>query len=219
MLGRTARLVSNANGTTTVTYETVAGQQFTVTLDANDMVTKMKGEGLNKKVPGTRGYTARSGRKATNMNMNASHLIGDLFMGSGYKSSCNLITTSDQYNQGDMAREERKIAEWLDDVAEELDEDQWVLTDFTMELDVQWGAFDDARGVQAICKVLGITDPEILAEAQGIVSAWFTNHPALSKNLQRVMRIDYKVTAHNTSPDFESSMKTFTGVDAWLAIT
>jgi len=106
-------------------YDGYDGAHFTVTHDADEMVSSITGTGLTLKgtqdedVTG-RGMTSTSGNRNTSdpqgtpederLLHEASHLIADRFRGSGYKRGCNLVTTSAHYNDPIMKDIEDQIA-------------------------------------------------------------------------------------------------------------
>ncbi|MGV9933036.1 phage tail protein [Streptomyces olivaceoviridis] len=104
------------------TYLTRAGKEFFVTETdpQRSMTLRVEGRDLQLKVSGDpRGVTEDSPGIVTNLNLNRSHVIGDLFGGSGYKAAKNLVTTSDFYNQAVMGEVEGKIVDHMKGVADE----------------------------------------------------------------------------------------------------
>jgi hypothetical protein len=97
-------------------------QDFTITISVQDIdkrVVRHVNEGKNlvlKKV-GSRGLTIPAGQLAKynyGLMLNSAHIIGDQFLGSGYKKGLNLILTSDQFNKKTMFAAEEKIQEGIE---------------------------------------------------------------------------------------------------------
>jgi hypothetical protein len=90
-------------------------------LEGNKVQHSVTGTNLCLKNKGTRGRWESAGElakekyKGGDVQLNASHLIGDWFQGTGYKSGLNLIATSASFNLEDMLRTEKSIAQILVD--------------------------------------------------------------------------------------------------------
>ena len=100
------------------TYEGFEHTTIVGETDASGIIEKIEGTGLKLKAMAGifgRGATGESGRKVSKANLNASHLIADQFMGSGYHASNNLVTTSDVFNQKVMSNIEGQIRKRLED--------------------------------------------------------------------------------------------------------
>ncbi len=100
------------------TYEGFEHTTIVGETDASGIIEKIEGRGLKLKAMAGifgRGATGESGRKVSKANLNASHLIADQFMGSGYHASNNLVTTSDVFNQKVMSNIEGQIRQRLED--------------------------------------------------------------------------------------------------------
>jgi len=98
-----------------VAYTTEAGQTFTVELDENDLPKKVTGDHLTIFVG--RGVTQSSPYYVPNEDFNRAHVIANRVGGSGYRAAHNLVTTSDEYNQGPMRTAEDNLVEYVDDTA------------------------------------------------------------------------------------------------------
>ncbi|MCF2218387.1 hypothetical protein H9Q08_03635 [Chryseobacterium sp. PS-8] len=97
-------------------------QDFTITInveDVNKRVVRHVNEGKNlvlKKI-GFRGLTLPAGQLAKynyGLKLNSAHIIGDQFLGSGYKKGLNLILTSDLFNKKTMFAAETIIQEGIE---------------------------------------------------------------------------------------------------------
>ncbi|WP_326984352.1 hypothetical protein VUJ46_07415 [Chryseobacterium sp. MYb264] len=97
-------------------------QDFTITInveDVNKRVVRHVNEGKNlalKKI-GFRGLTSPAGQLAKynyGLKLNSAHIIGDQFLGSGYKKGLNLILTSDPFNKKTMFAAETIIQEGIE---------------------------------------------------------------------------------------------------------
>ncbi|MGB1206173.1 MAG: DNA/RNA non-specific endonuclease [Chitinophagales bacterium] len=196
---------------TKITYNTVAGKNFEVMLDSNDMITSIKGFSLSLKensgIEG-RGYTGQAGRKTTNMGMNSSHLIADQFGGSGYKASSNLIATSEHYNQTEMSRIEEQIKDFIRSNN---------ANEFDLQVDVEWGKINNNAARQAIFLRL-INEYDIgQEELNNIKSEVSQKLENANPNLKRCMGVTYKVTIKSGK---ETLNRTFPlGPDTWLGIS
>ncbi|MFF5565166.1 hypothetical protein ACFY7Z_30385 [Streptomyces sp. NPDC012623] len=94
------------------TVRTAAGKTFTITEDLKSGLSmRVKGLNLRLKEPGEpRGVTQDSPGFVPNQRLNRSHVIADMFGGSGYREALNLVTASDHYNQTVMGDAESDIA-------------------------------------------------------------------------------------------------------------
>ncbi len=125
---KTVRLEAIGDHQVSVTYyydkeaHEYGQQDFTITIsvqDVNKRVVRHVNEGKNlvlKKV-GSRGLTIPAGQLAKynyGLMLNSAHIIGDQFLGSGYKKGLNLILTSDQFNKKTMFAAEEIIQEGIE---------------------------------------------------------------------------------------------------------
>ncbi|MDI1257323.1 MAG: hypothetical protein PSV16_14610 [Flavobacterium sp.] len=100
-------------------------------VDINSKLIEQKAKGYNlvTKETGTRGKTASANQVATNeaikglkkdpeqnIEFNASHMIADQFLGSGYKDTLNLVTASGPYNKEIMRGAEETLLDSLNDI-------------------------------------------------------------------------------------------------------
>lgn len=197
--------VKKQGGNTIVTYTTPAGGSFRAVIDKEGMVTSIKGTSLSRKVPGTRGVTERSPGYEANMSMNASHLIGDLFSGSGYRASSNLVSASAHFNQKIMGAAEKTIDSFFNQIS-----GQHGVSQFEMTVNVTWGKLDDS-------KVNKILEREVKRQKIKIdIADANSKLKAVNSDLQRCMNVEYivKITdgkgkAHTLSPPP-------TGPDLWF---
>lgn len=95
-------------------YDTVSGQSFVVDTSGG-LPTKVVGSNLTQFIG--RGVTQDSPYYVKNQDFNRAHVIANRFGGSGYRSAQNLVTTSKQYNQVEMAGAENRIAKHIDAAA------------------------------------------------------------------------------------------------------
>lgn len=97
------------SGSVQITYKTEGNAEFTVDINQSNETKVVSGRNLSLKRVSGRGVTQDSHGFITGVNLNRAHLIADRFLGSGYTNGENLITTSSQYNQRDMADAENNI--------------------------------------------------------------------------------------------------------------
>ncbi|MFE7135177.1 DNA/RNA non-specific endonuclease [Streptomyces sp. NPDC057638] len=102
----------NAAHERVTTYTTRAGKSFKVVEKDPQRSKSLQviGADLRLKPRGeARGIHQDSPGMVTNLNLNRAHAIADIFGGSGYRESLNMVTTSDTYNQSDMKQAETTI--------------------------------------------------------------------------------------------------------------
>jgi hypothetical protein len=167
-------------------YLTKAGTHFHVTFDTEGMVKSVLGYQLSMKVPGSpRGRTERAGRKVTGQGLDSSHLIADIFGGSGFRRSANLIAVSAKYNQVRMRAVENEITDWL--------EENGLEQRFTMQVNVTWG---QVAGAQAIAEIEaahpGYPTPK---KRKGLEKELADFLGANSVNLKRCLSTEYIVAS------------------------
>ncbi|MER6474761.1 hypothetical protein [Streptomyces filamentosus] len=103
------------------TYLTRAGKKFYVTESdpQRKLMFRVEGRDLQLKVGGgPRGVTRQAPGIVENLDLDSSHLVGDLFGGSGYREAKNLVATSWYYNQAVMGRVEGRIVDTVKGFAE-----------------------------------------------------------------------------------------------------
>lgn len=210
------------------TYEGMEGSiSFKGTLDKNKLADTMTGTGLKlkkaAKIFGRGSTTDSSGRKATDKNLDASHMIADEFMGSGYKSSQNIVTTSDVYNREKMRDEEKKIKAEIDKKILEIEMMGGSTDDVTFDLtvDVDWTEVKSDAAVDLMManekfkqdlldKYPAWTPATLRTEIITQIGTWWTG---MSKNLKRVKDTKYKLTIAGGSPKNFSA-----GPDLWMGL-
>jgi hypothetical protein len=189
-----------------VTYTTPAGGKFEAVIGADGFTESVKGTSLSRKTPGTRGVTERSPGYEANMSMNSSHLIGDIFTGSGYRASANLISASAHFNQKVMGSVERTIDRFIDQIGE-----KHGLTGLEMTVNVKWGKLDDA-------KVKSKLEREV--KRQGIkinVDDANAKLKAANPSLQRCMNVEYIVKVKDgKGKSYSLTPIPNTGPDLWF---
>jgi len=134
----------NPDGSVVWTYTTHGGASFEVTVGQNKVVRSIQGTHLKFKAQAgvtRRGRTDDGPMHARNLYLNNSHMIADEFLGSGYTTSLNLITTSAYYNQEIMRGQERRIAATIRDSGAD---------EFDMDVVVTWGEFNSEEIVTQI---------------------------------------------------------------------
>ena len=97
-------------------------QDFTITINVEDVSKRVvrhvnEGKNLALKKIGFRGLTSPAGQLAKynyGLKLNSAHIIGDQFLGSGYKKGLNLILTSDPFNKKTMFAAETIIQEGIE---------------------------------------------------------------------------------------------------------
>lgn len=194
------------DGSTAIEYDTHGGAHFRVELAPNKMVKSVQGTSLKLKADAGvtgRGYTARSPGYERNENLNASHLIADQFLGSGYKDSANLITTSAHYNQVVMKGAEDAIKEFVQENN---------AVEFDMEVNVTWGKLSSPEVIEEILEELPKKDKdEVRDEVQAFVNR-------VQPNFKRCMNVRYKVTVVNGVTNKPVTFRRNIGADVWLGL-
>ncbi|WP_176582510.1 DNA/RNA non-specific endonuclease, partial [Calidithermus terrae] len=112
-----------------VKYTTRAGKSFQVQVGRSGHVTQAQGFSLDLTSLG-RGVTQDPANKQKNAGQNSAHIIANWFGGSGYRTSLNLVATSDYFNKQVMGAKEREIAGWV--------RDNDIIT-FNLCVTVDWG--------------------------------------------------------------------------------
>ena len=122
----------------------------------NEVSQTTTGRNLRLKTPNTRGETLRSGKgkneetfvTATGeaiTDVDSAHVLGDQFMGSGYRESLNLIVTSANYNRQSMAEQERFVANQVD------------TSRFNLVVRAEWRVFTDQSTSDQLARHLDTT--------------------------------------------------------------
>ncbi|UKB81182.1 hypothetical protein [Chryseobacterium sp. MEBOG07] len=114
-------------------------QDFTITIGLEDMSKRTvnhinKGKNLVLKKVGSRGLTIPAGKLGKynyGLLLNSAHIIGDQFLGSGYKKGLNLILTSDEFNKQTMADAEDTLQQAIIEKMHE-HKDKFVTFDLTV---------------------------------------------------------------------------------------
>ncbi|MFP5272431.1 eCIS core domain-containing protein [Coleofasciculus sp.] len=194
------------DGSTAIEYDTHGGAHFRVELDPNAMVKSVQGTSLKLKADAGvtgRGYTGRSPGYERNEDLNASHLIADQFLGSGYKNSANLITTSAHYNQVVMKRAEDQIIRFVQ---------RNKAVEFNMEVNVTWGELNSPEVIEEILQELPEEGKdEVRNEVQAFVNR-------VQPSFKRCMNVNYYVTVTNEQTGKEVAFDRDIGPDAWLGL-
>lgn len=191
------------DGTEQRRYTTSTGAAFEAWLDADDYTTSISGTGLHLKdqlgIDG-RGYTGDAVGKEPGAGQHSSHLIADLFTGSGYKEAGNLIATSATYNWYEMSMAEDLIREAVEAHGAE---------SFDMDVAVDWGAMDDPGVIQArvddavlaaLAEDPDLSEDEIAAlraeEEARLREALADYQEEFGSDMKRCLGVRYDVTLH-----------------------
>ncbi|HEY0015720.1 MAG TPA: DUF4157 domain-containing protein [Longimicrobium sp.] len=181
-------LAPNGTGGYTFSYDTHGGAHFDVTLDGSKVLKQVKGTGLKRKaaagVVGT-GYRSTAPGQVANADLNAAHVIADDFLGSGYKSSLNLIATSAKFNQDDMSKVEDEIRRLIKLVKPD---------DFDLTVDVEWTVVNDP----VIAAQIAAAMPSETAASIATKIAAFA--AKVDPGFQRVQRITYTAELYKLTP-------------------
>lgn len=136
------------------------------------------GENLVLKTPATRGKTdSADSEKAmesldsagklqdqnSDLKFNASHVLADMFLGSGYKSALNLVITSAEYNQKTMRGAEDLIKGKLKKLEERYkkkNEDNYI--SFDLQVSADWQNITDHDVYEQVKSLSGNSDKELL---------------------------------------------------------
>ena len=175
-------------------YREIQGPEFEVTAHAGDSGRTITGRNLQltwarpEIARGSRGVTQASYGPDETLDVNASHLIADLFMGSGHEAARNLVTASTYYNQDIMADKEVEIAEWIRSFrSREISLRQ---VTFNMTVNASWGppvitpALANEMKTQIFAR-LTLTDEE----RQQLVQDFETTHQSILTRGEQVKRI------------------------------
>jgi hypothetical protein len=200
-------------------YRTKAGATFTVVMDKADMVASVTSNSLTLKpnsMKGLRGRTHsagynRVGEAPKETGIDASHLIADEFGGSGYAEANNLVAASKTFNRKIMRKQERALAEWLNDIG---------AVQFKLTTNVDWNSLSEEKLMKKMVKVhkealKGVADKEQALKDQ--IGAFKEKYKAkLSKNLKRVHDVRYDVIGKTVEGTALGAEKFKTGPDLWL---
>ncbi|PWN64225.1 hypothetical protein [Chryseobacterium viscerum] len=141
-------------------------QDFTITISLEDVSKRTvnhinQGRNLVLKKVGSRGLTIPAGKLGKynyGLLLNSAHIIGDQFLGSGYKKGLNLILTSDEFNKQTMADAEDTLQAAIIEKMNE-HKDKFVTFDLTVASTYQ--VLEEDPLVEALKAVhSGMTDKE-----------------------------------------------------------
>ncbi len=205
-------------------YQSIDGPEFEVTHGDAGLSRRVTGTNLRYKytvdeIRARRGITDREAGNAELM-LNASHLIADRFMGSGFAAAANLVDASAHYNQVVMAEMENRIDAFISGIARLHAAGNLNDVTFNMEVEVRWGpllAMEALRGMQ---QTILSRVPEDQREA--FTREWVqmtVRLAASSRSIWRIMRVSYNVRVLVNDADvpnnrFEESL----GPDIYLGI-
>ena len=158
-----------------------------------------KGENLVTKEVGSRGRTHSKNQVEANqaieslkensdkqIEFNASHLIADLFLGSGYKQTLNLVTASGPYNKNVMGAAEKTLVSRLKSFEERyrlIDKQNYIT--FDIQVTATWKQLTD----NVIYKKLEGLNPDIDKETLRSLGEALTNET----DPKLVQRVVYRV--------------------------
>ncbi len=209
-------------------YREIQGPEFEVTVAADDSGRSITGRNLQltwarpEIARGSRGLTEASYEADEELDVNASHLIADLFMGSGYESSLNLVTASTYYNQTVMANKEIEIAEWIRSFRS--NEVSLRQVTFNMTVNANWGppviteAMANEMKTQIFSR-LTLTEEE----RQQVIQDFETTHQRIltrGEQVKRVLGVTWSVQVlvngvpRGASRTFEIGPDIYLGLDA-----
>ena len=207
----------NGKGTQ-ITYVTRAGKSFRVNLDQNQMVRAVKGFDLQIKNDAgidNRGVTQDPDTKLKGKGQHSSHLIGDRFMGSGYKKALNLIAASSEFNLGPMSTAEKQIVQFIND--------NKAIT-FDMQVSVTWGELNDQEVLEEIMEELAKLPSNHKRsglknlDQTSLKAEILKNMQGAHKNLKRCLDVVYNVTLKNRTDDKIIMPVLSIGPDLWLGL-
>jgi hypothetical protein len=192
-------------GATRIAYETAGGAHFVALTSADQLTHSISGTKLRLKeelnIEG-RGITQDSPGFIARANLNRSHLIADLFLGSGYKSGANLVTASADYNQVNMKEVESKIVRLvLIHKAKEFD----------LSVSVKFGELKKADIVQQILS-------QVPAAERNSVKASVEQFAAQHPKFKVVLEVNYLLTLVNAETNQTISTPFSLGPDIYLKV-
>lgn len=175
--------------------------EFRIPLEPATNVTRISGHNLRFKttqeeIGGRRGLTeGETGNRE--LMRNASHLIADRFMGSGYRAAANLIETSAYYNQQVMAEAENRIEDFIRGIADQQAGGRIEDVTFNMDVEARWGPFLSASALTMISQEILDRHAPQNTDAREELRRQITSHvgelAAAGRSLKRVMRVTYRV--------------------------
>ncbi len=154
-------------------------------LDDNNLVQQQTiGYNLVTKEPGTRSHTESANQADSNqviehlkknpeeqIEFNASHILADLFLGSGYKNTLNLVTASGHYNKTTMGDAEKELTKKLKDfeqIYKNRDNKNYIT--FDIQVTAKWKELVDNTITSELAKLNPETDKELLESIHKILA-------------------------------------------------
>lgn len=200
-------------------FEVSFGEQ---TVGKSKMINQIKGERLKIKDVAGRGFTSVDGNRRTlNNDLNSSHLIADQLMGSGYRASHNLVTTSDVFNQVVMKEREDLMVKKLIQVYAQNPEAtfdltvnvKWEEAPLTKQ-EINWEEIAKNPGLQKhiFDRNPNITQKSLIDYIKGEFNSWKTD---IDENMCRVEDVIYELTVDGKLIEGIEP----TGPDVYLGVT
>ncbi|OVE55804.1 phage tail protein [Chryseobacterium mucoviscidosis] len=154
-------------------------------LDDNNLVQQQTiGYNLVTKEPGTRSHTESANQADSNqviehlkknpeeqIEFNASHILADLFLGSGYKNTLNLVTASGNYNKQTMGDAEKDLLKELnrtEKIYKNIDNKNYIT--FDIKVTAKWKELVDNTITSELTKLNPNTDQELLESMHKILA-------------------------------------------------
>ena len=169
--------------------EAEGNQIITQSTTGKNLVIKDPGRGHTDSVNQEKANNAIAENKQdknTNIEFNAAHILADQFLGSGYRSALNLVTTSGIYNKEVMGGAEKTIRAKLEQqekIEKKKNKDNYISFDITVA--AEWKPVIDSKIVAQLRK----THIEMTKEESEAVLALL----AADKDPKLVTKVDYKV--------------------------
>lgn len=208
---------TESGGTRITTYRTETGQTFKASTTVNELLTysdqTILGKNLRKMKIG-RGVTQTPAGFVMGEGFHRSHLIADMFGGSGASDSQNVIMASPRYNIAEMGGMESRIREVVvpKDNGVEVDEGQYV--HFDMTVSAKLGSVPDLDLLAALKEQIMDTSQKYDLERDvqdRIIANINANEP--EEDLIRAVQVDYDWTFLAPAKGHD---KDFIGQDVWL---
>lgn len=196
-----------SDGSTEIEYETSGGQKFKTTLDSDGMIKSISSTNLRLKPSewaGQQGHVSTPVGFLSNAGMNRSHLIADMFGGSGYKKALNIVATSDHYNKTVMRNAEREIEYFVKD--EEA-------TSFDMDVSVTWGELNIEGVKRCIRADLLNKNPKLKGREDKIKKKVDKIISKIDSRLKNCMGVIYKVVIDKGNNKIDQTFEI--GPDEW----
>ncbi len=153
--------LTDVNGKDGVT-QTTTGRNLVIKTPGRGYTDSVNQEEANQAIP------KQKGKRRKKIEFNAAHVLADQFLGSGYRESLNLVTTSGVYNKEVMGEAERNIKAFLkleEGEVKKNNPSHYISFDITVSVD--WNPLNDKETLDALKKTNKSMSEE---HAKGVLS-------------------------------------------------